>query len=126
MSYDASFVLVSFCLTGAPQLRACWYLFAFRWYKAEDHVAELEAYMAALDVEKTFSCLDFFGASRRIASTWIQNGFSAVSFDIKLSKLHDLCSATGVHKLATYGMQFPGLNVLTSLVQYIANCSIFL
>lgn len=49
--------------------------------------------------------LDLFGASTRVARTFIRGGYAAVSFDIKLSPKHDITCAFGFRVLCTMAMQ---------------------
>lgn len=85
-----------------------------RWYRPEDHLAEVEEYVTYLrrTVTPTWSVLDLFGASRRVAKAWSREGYSSVSFDIKLSQTHDLCTQVGFFQLLKYGMESLGWNVL--------------
>lgn len=77
-----------------------------RWYKAENHVDELRQFVGSLARSDLLDCLDVFGASRRISNTFIGAGYEALSYDIKLDSLHDICSKTGVEELFRMGMQF--------------------
>ena len=54
-------------------------------------------------VEKTLHCLDLFGASQKVKSTWIDHGYASESFDIKISASHDICSLSRVKHLLTLG-----------------------
>ena len=78
-----------------------------RWYRPEDHFEHLLQYAQALDgrVAKIYSVLDLFGASQRVANTWIRNGYSAVAFDIKISANHDICTEAGFKELLSMAMQ---------------------
>lgn len=58
-----------------------------------------------MKVPKIYSVLDLFGASKRVAKTWIENGYSAVAYDIKISATHDICTEAGFKELITMGMQ---------------------
>jgi hypothetical protein len=78
-----------------------------RWYRAEDHFADLTAYAQGLNtrIDKVYHALDVFGASERVSNTWIKHGYSSTSFDIKLSSKHDVVSETGVKLLLQMGVQ---------------------
>ena len=56
-----------------------------------------------------FDVLDVFGASCRIAETWRAAGYRAFSYDIKLSKNHDICTEDGFKLLLWKTMQSFGL-----------------
>ena len=79
-----------------------------RWYRPEDHFDSLLEYAKDLveNVPKTYAVLDLFGASQRVANTWIRNGYSAVAFDIKISASHDICTEAGFKKLLEMAMQW--------------------
>ena len=80
-----------------------------RWFHAEDHMGEVCTWIQAqADVAKLWHCLDLFGASGRVATTWIDGGYSAISFDIKLHPGDDLCSQSGFYHLLKIGLQCLG------------------
>lgn len=78
-----------------------------RWFKADENFDELGEWLrqAAPTVDQTISCLDVFGASKRVADTWQDAGFKASSYDIKLSHEDDICSERGCKKLLHMGLQ---------------------
>lgn len=80
-----------------------------RWYRAEYHVEELQQYLLDLEsnVGQVLSCLDLFGASKRVAETWIRAGYAACAFDIKLNVKHDIVTERGFKLLMAMGMQLP-------------------
>ena len=63
-------------------------------------------------MDRSIQCLDLFGASGRIAKTWIDSGFGALGYDIKLSRFHDITQESGVKKLLTMAMRLLALNEL--------------
>lgn len=52
-----------------------------------------------------WDCLDVFGASGRVMRTWVDAGYEATNFDIKVSRSHDLCGESGVKALLTRGLE---------------------
>ena len=78
-----------------------------RWYKPEEHKDLLVQWISetADVIERTLHCIDVFGASGRVSKTWERAGYSAESFDVKLSPRHDLCSEQGFKTLMTLGLK---------------------
>lgn len=68
-------------------------------------------YMKNLRVTQTYACLDLFGASGRVADAFISKGYPAVSYDIKLSAAHDVCSEHGFKYLCALGLEFLGCSI---------------
>ena len=56
-----------------------------------------------------YDCLDIFGASERIKFTWINAGYKASAFDVKLSPDHDLTAEVGFKTLVELGLGLLGL-----------------
>ena len=95
-------------ISGLPELKddtTC-LLAENEWFHAENHIHEMTSYASQMVIEQQYHVLDLFGASQRIAQTWIDHGYRGVSFDINLSALHDICSKTGFKVLLSYAMQF--------------------
>ena len=78
-----------------------------RWYRAEDHYADLTSFAQGLNtrINKVYHALDVFGASQRVSKTFLKHGYCSTSFDIKLSSSHDVVSETGVKLLLQMGVQ---------------------
>ena len=53
-----------------------------------------------------YDCLDVFGASERVQDTWMDSGYQASSYDIKLSNDNDICAFNGFHTLMKLALQF--------------------
>lgn len=92
--------------------------FVHRWYRAERHRDSIVEYMhqRAGVLERALWCIDVFGASGRVMSTWQGAGFASAAFDIKLSPDHDLTSKTGFECLISMGLQIFGWAKLMFLV----------
>ena len=75
--------------------------FAARWYRAEDHVPELKELMRDMmtRTKMVHHCLDLFGATQKVSSTWKKAGYSATAYDIQLSSGHDITSQVGFKNL---------------------------
>ena len=56
-------------------------------------------------VEKTFECMDLFGASGKVKRVFEDAGHAAIGFDIKLNEMHDVTAQHGIKALLTYAMQ---------------------
>ena len=84
-----------------------------RWYKAEANTEHLASFLQETlrTVEQTLHCLDLFGASQKVKSTWIDHGYASESFDIKISDSHDVCSLSGVQHLLTLGSRMPSYEI---------------
>ncbi|CAL1142652.1 unnamed protein product [Cladocopium goreaui] len=66
------------------------------WYAPEKHVVELQKFLdVASRAPKTLHVLDVFGVSCRMQSAFEEKGFVGFSYDIKLSKTHDITSESG-------------------------------
>lgn len=93
----------SFCSTVRFFLHLCsWFQ---RWFRAEDHHAELQAYTLGFQiVDRVYTCLDLFGASERVSMAWAQQGYLAASFDIKPNQLDDIVTKTGFYRLLHQAM----------------------
>ena len=80
-----------------------------RWYRAEDHARTLVSYVheTARSSSKIYDVLDLFGATKRVASTWINSGYNGISYDIKISREHDVCTESGIKCLLGMMLQFP-------------------
>ena len=78
-----------------------------RWYQSELHTDHLAQWMqeTATSVEQIYDCVDVFGASQRIVDTWMDAGWNAIGFDIKIDQSHDVCSERGVKTLLKMGLQ---------------------
>ena len=81
-----------------------------RWYKPEYHARDLKNFIevTARSTEQIYNCLDMFGASGRVAQTWVDAGFSAIGFDVKIDGGHDITSEDGVKTLLKMALQFLG------------------
>ena len=71
--------------------------FLYRWYRPEDHVEHLQEFMGQLSESASKWChvLDVFGASQKVSETWERSGYHGQSYDIKLSKSHDITTEKG-------------------------------
>ena len=78
-----------------------------RWYQVELHTEQLAQWMEemATTLPQIYHCVDVFGASGRIVDTWMDAGWNAIGFDIKIHHSHDLCSEGGVKTLLKMGLQ---------------------
>lgn len=81
-----------------------------RWYKPEEHWPEWQCWMQRMvhTIAPVYDCVDVFGASCRVADTWRDAGYQAISYDVKIDRAHDLVSANGFRTLMTMGMMFLG------------------
>ena len=52
-----------------------------------------------------YHCLDLFGATRRVSSTFKRSGYQAVAYDIKLSPKCDVTSEDGFKNLMKLSSQ---------------------
>lgn len=77
-----------------------------RWFHAEHSLDTLVAWARDIAVQPRWHALDIFGASQKVSSTWIKEGMRAVSFDIKISKGHDICTVGGCQELIRMGLEF--------------------
>ena len=59
----------------------------------------------ACKVMRKFHALDLFGASRRVTKTWASKGWNSISYDIKISKRHDITSMAGFMCLLAMAVQ---------------------
>ena len=57
-------------------------------------------------VNQVFHVIDVFGASRRVEQTWLDAGYEATAFDVKISRTHDICTQKGVKTLLRMALQF--------------------
>ena len=55
--------------------------------------------------EKVHHCLDLFGATQKVSSTWRNAGFSATAYDIQISSGHDITSEAGFKRLLQLSAQ---------------------
>ena len=90
-----------------------------RWYDAQSHFNDLNRWATALQgwVDPKYHLLEVFGASKGLQKTWHRAGKSGVSFDIKISKTHDLCTECGVKVLIQMGLQ-PLVSVATMFIHF--------
>jgi len=91
-----------------------------RWFRAEDHVGTLRDFMssvASMDFCEEIHCLDLFGASGRIAGTFVQAGYKALGFDIKINPLHDITQESGLKELIRVGMQLLDIELFPNVAQ---------
>ena len=51
-------------------------------------------------------CMDVFGASERVAATWQDAGYNAMSYDIKINPSHDIVSEAGFKCMLRMALQF--------------------
>ena len=81
-----------------------------RWFHAEDNVHALRALVASQrhSVLPSIHVLDVFGASGRVTEAWTRHGSVGFSYDIKISREHDICSLHGFLLLLRKGMESPG------------------
>ena len=61
---------------------------------------------------KTLHVLDVFGVSCRMQSAFEEKGFVGFSYDIKLSKTHDITSESGFKVLLGEGIAHPHTYVI--------------
>ena len=80
-----------------------------RWYAPENHPEELQHFAAhAIHMQKTLHVLDVFGVSKRMTQAFERVHLSGFSYDIKLSKSHDITSESGFKLLLKAAMQILG------------------
>ena len=87
---------------------SCWHVSSCRWFCAERSFDDLVDWGSAFAAQTRprFHALDIFGASRKVSSTWLSEGFLATSFDIKLTSLRDICTKAGCEELLRLGLRF--------------------
>ena len=97
-----------------------------RWYKVEDHVVELQQWMAQVDQvsERVLHVLDFFGASQQVTKAFQRGGYVGASFDLKLSRTHDIVSEFGVKTLLRMALQWLGFFLESSMMYNDSSCSV--
>ena len=78
-----------------------------RWFAADKAYNSLHAYAAGLSEFPLYHAVDIFGGSQRVAQAWRREGMSGISFDVKLSRSHDLTSEDGCRSLLRYLMRPP-------------------
>ena len=95
------------CLGGNDQRDNIPTVASLRWYKAETQMVELRAFMrtTAKIVTNNIACLDLFGASGKVKSTFEDAGYRSLGYDIKISENHDITAVHGVKTLLAYGMR---------------------
>lgn len=76
------------------------------WYDASKHMKELKAMIAKLVSEdRRLHCIDLFGASGKVASTWSRVGYQSEVYDVKTNaSLMDIVSKKGFLHLLCMGM----------------------
>ena len=77
-----------------------------RWYRPENHHSELVDWMTRRQQisQGVWDCIDVFGASGKVAQVWKDHGYSAIGYDIKLTRQHDICTQRGFKCLLSMGL----------------------
>lgn len=71
-----------------------------RWFAAEANLKELQKFVArGSQVAKELHVLDLFGCSGRMREAFEHQGMKGLSYDIKLSKAHDITTEAGFRYL---------------------------
>ena len=80
-----------------------------RWFRPEEQMESLLDWTSqeACRAKKKFHLLDLYGASRKMAKAWEQDGWRAVSFDIKFGPSFDITSERGFRHLCQIAVQLP-------------------
>eukprot|EP00435_Cladocopium_sp_Y103_P072988 s131_g42.t1 len=74
-----------------------------QWFRAEDHRPAIDAFVKEFSMERNLRLLDAFGASMSMTKCWKNNHQEAETFDIKISRLDDVCSRGGFFRLLELG-----------------------
>ena len=89
-----------------------------RWYTPEEHALELKRLAAAASSRtQKLSVLDVFGVSQRVSEAWQKVDLNGFSFDIKLSREHDICSERGFKLLLTKAMEPLDMEIVRCILQ---------
>ena len=78
------------------------------WFKAAQHLPELEAFCETWEGLQGLSCFDLFSHSQRVSSRFVKAGLHARSFDIRTSKDEDMLSKSGFLLALGIAMEPPG------------------
>lgn len=76
------------------------------WFSASKNWGAVSDFCRKWNGVRQYHCLDTFSASKRIAHTFEQHNFCAVSYDIKGNALHDITSRGGFMELLDLGLRF--------------------
>ena len=81
-----------------------------KWFRPEDHMPELRAYMQTWTAAPYLDCLDVFGASQSMKKVFTKRGFKCESFDVVLGGVtHDITTHLGFLVLLGLGLSLlPG------------------
>ena len=69
------------------------------WFRAENHLEEINDYVTNWIGKRTKHCLDAFGASKRMKSAWLAQGREATAFDVTLNKQDDIVMRSGFFRM---------------------------
>lgn len=67
------------------------------WFRASEHLAELNAYCEQWEGLRSVHIFDFFSYSRRVSCSFERKGFRARSYDIRSSPSEDILSRAGFY-----------------------------
>lgn len=69
---------------------------------------ELKTFIESVDesMNQVWDCLDMFGASGRVAQTWIDAGYNSIGFDVKNDRAHDITAEKGFKILLRMALEF--------------------
>ena len=78
-----------------------------RWFKPEEQMGTLQDWMSqeACLARRRYHLLDLFGGSRKMQRSWDRDGWCGISYDIRLSEMHDITSESGFRHLCQISLR---------------------